>query len=57
MPHTSPMKNCCCRGCEFNVGTSVRGDGEYTITSRGEMPLSQKFDGPGAETVKYGEKP
>jgi hypothetical protein len=50
------MENCCCRGCEFNLGTSVRGDRTYSVTPEGEMPYSQKFDGPGEDTVKYGEK-
>jgi hypothetical protein len=50
------MENCCCRSCEFNAGTSSRGDAEYAISQGGAMPYDSKFDGPGEETVKYGEK-
>ena len=57
MPHTSYMEKCCCRGCEFNAGTSVRGDALYAVQSEKDpMPYSVKFDGPGEDTVKYGEK-
>ncbi len=54
--HTRCMENCCCRSCEFNAGTSSRGDAEYAISQGGAMPYDSKFDGPGEETVKYGEK-
>ena len=50
MLHTIGMDNCCCKGCAFNAGTATRGDDAYTV------PESTKFEGPAAETVKYGEK-
>ena len=57
MPHTSYMEKCCCRGCEFNAGTSVRGDALYAVQSEKDpMPYSVKFNGLGEDTAKYGEK-
>ena len=50
MLHTSSMENCCCRGCEFKAGMASGRDDSYTV------PETVKFEGPGAETVKYGEK-
>ena len=41
---------------DFNTGTSTRGDVEYAIAEGGAVPYDSKFDGPGEETVKYGEK-
>ena len=42
---------------DFNAGTSVRGDAEYAIAEGATIPYDPKFEGPGEETVKYGEKP
>ena len=50
MLHTSSMENCCCRGCEFKVGMASGKGEDYTV------PETTKFEGLGAETVKYGEK-
>jgi hypothetical protein len=50
MLHTSCMENCCCRGCEFKVGMAAGRPENYTV------PETTKFEGPAAETVKYGEK-
>jgi hypothetical protein len=44
------MENCCCRGCEFKTGMAAGRPEDYTV------PESTKFEGPAAETVKYGEK-
>ena len=52
MPHTSYMENCCCRGCEFETGMASGRGSEYTV------PETEKFEGPGTETIKYeGMKP
>ena len=50
MLHTSYMENCCCRGCEFEAGMSSGRGEDFTV------PMTEKFEGPREETVKYGEK-
>lgn len=50
LPHTICMNNCCCRGCEFKAGLAAGKDDGYTV------PETIKFEGPGMDTVKYGEK-
>ena len=44
------MENCCCRGCEFETGMASGKGSEYTV------PETEKFEGPGEVTTKYGEK-
>ena len=44
------------RCLNFNAGTACRDDNEYSVNAQGTNVESTKWEGPGEETVKFGEK-